>query len=1089
MNTHLLSRLEPYLRWGLPGRMRSGLSVSISIVFVMLIGRWDGRFEVWAQDMANHPPRAVAYDAQVRGALAGFEDAWPEVQSQALSILDELEALEQLPDSAIPHIGKLLKYPDDAVRLAAIRACGNLGMRAVPFLPDIAAFLAHPNAELQAAAITALGKAGKGREDVYIPQLAPLLEAQNFSLRLTTLYALRNLDPGGQSYLPMIVDGLTHPESRLRAEAVMLLESLGTDAAPYVSRIGALLHDTDAAVQVEALKLLGAFGEIPADIRTQIVALVDSKDFDVQLEAIRSLGKLRPLEETALQKLVSLLHHKRAEFRAAAIMSITAIIPDHPEYIHDLVESLHDHESRVRMAALQALGQLGSTAKPSLSEVRPLLADPEWEIRAAAVSVLGRLGQVDQAVIPEIKALLHDQDWFVRLNAVRAIGFLLQTDETAFDEFALLLADEHENVRVATIETLGNLGERANVYSGQLIALLAHPSPNLRAATSVALRKIGVMGIESLPALLQAGYADPGRTAEIRVLAHLVGAGNADAEWLLRWTGNPGENYPDLSILSPESARESLYSFDAAWAGTIQFPEILNELTRQSAKIIGQMRGQWHTDDILLLQQYTNHFEVARSPLAQSLKMQVLQLKIQQAIHHPIFVATILGVLHPIIWLGLILAYPYAASIRAIFFWNPYVRKIAGLWYIQVALVNFPGLRQRLFQPFRQTLLSDAALEHFDDASYFKESQVLPEAAEETLAIHKAIPEIQGRIVLTGESGVGKTMFARYLMKYATRATVYLPAEKCAEGIVSAIQPKLRGEAQDVYFLKELVRAGALDLCVDGLDALSAQHQVQVTRFLAHGCKGNVLVTARTADWNPPASFQTYQLQPLPQRHIQEFLKNCYRMLPEQVPVSHAEYVAHCKQYLERIIIGQVVDDVVTPAQQVLTNPMGLTLVACVLAYGREPDLVNLVEQVYHLMRETYQRLYHGSLFPLIQFAERVYMMRLNEEATIPHRRFVKEIACLEQYHMVLSRHSFDSYGNGVLEYFFRHEKIMEFFIAQAFVNSPHHRIEKHRDDPRFHNVAVLVQSSVPHEERKEHARVERVMGSARPSETIFERV
>jgi DNA replicative helicase MCM subunit Mcm2 (Cdc46/Mcm family) len=52
---------------------------------------------------------------------------------------------------------------------------------------------------------------------------------------------------------------------------------------------------------------------------------------------------------------------------------------------------------------------------------------------------------------------------------------------------------------------------------------------------------------------------------------------------------------------------------------------------------------------------------------------------------------------------------------------------------------------------------------------------------------------IKGQIILEGDSGLGKSMFLRYLAKNQERIVVFLPASKCDSGVSIAIQAKLLG--------------------------------------------------------------------------------------------------------------------------------------------------------------------------------------------------------------------------------------------------------------------------------------------------------
>ena len=72
---------------------------------------------------------------------------------------------------------------------------------------------------------------------------------------------------------------------------------------------------------------------------------------------------------------------------------------------------------------------------------------------------------------------------------------------------------------------------------------------------------------------------------------------------------------------------------------------------------------------------------------------------------------------------------------------------------------------------------------------------------------------------------------------------------------------------------------------------------------------------------------------------------------------------------------------------------MDLDIVAQMLAYGRDPNLFNLQQQQYEIMAEDYERVHIGRKFPLTEFSERVYQMRLNDETKLPKGEFIEEPA------------------------------------------------------------------------------------------------
>ncbi|MFM7576557.1 MAG: hypothetical protein ACKO5Q_06415, partial [Microcystaceae cyanobacterium] len=95
----------------------------------------------------------------------------------------------------------------------------------------------------------------------------------------------------------------------------------------------------------------------------------------------------------------------------------------------------------------------------------------------------------------------------------------------------------------------------------------------------------------------------------------------------------------------------------------------------------------------------------------------------------------------------------HSSQVQAIFFWNPKVRKVFGLWYVDFALTWIPFFRHKLFTPFKDSLLSDAHLDTFDAQAYFVNSYVKLRDSTDTKTIQEAIPEIKGQVILEGESG------------------------------------------------------------------------------------------------------------------------------------------------------------------------------------------------------------------------------------------------------------------------------------------------------------------------------------------------
>ena len=145
---------------------------------------------------------------------------------------------------------------------------------------------------------------------------------------------------------------------------------------------------------------------------------------------------------------------------------------------------------------------------------------------------------------------------------------------------------------------------------------------------------------------------------------------------------------------------------------------------------------------------------------------------------------------------------------------------------------------------------------------------------------------------------------------------------------------------------------------------------------------------------------------------------------------------------------------------------MDLTLVALMLSQGKQPDLFRLQEQQYQLMAAEYLENWKHE-FPLKKFSEAVYLMRLNDESAIPNEVFSQELSSMEdeKYKMVVSRQWENAEGESQKNWYFRHDKIMEFFLVQNFLGKSEEvkeRVIQHINDPRFRGVYLLLATLLP---------------------------
>jgi hypothetical protein len=700
-----------------------------------------------------------------------------------------------------------------------------------------------------------------------------------------------------------------------------------------------------------------------------------------------------------------------------------------------------------------------------------VLGTPEPIVRTHAALALGALGDAGQAW--RLVALLKDKDASVRAAAVEALGVLAAKDPAAVQKYAgdvvPLLKDGDLIFRSAAAKALGVLGD---VNQTPLLVRLRHIVPNLahgvtevRSHAAAALIGLGQQPPPVIAKILCLPYDDPLDAAELRWQAYYLSGGDPTAILLIRWLGRPAKT-PELPR-DRIAALAALQTFEDAWDNCDPTPFLKNDLAQSIARVIDS-RDDWQESDLDALQRLQQklaaaHYLIEAGPVAKKIASLEWWRGAWQWFRGILWV--VVG--HAAFWAALILLYPRYPTIQAIFFWNPWVRRVFGFAYVGLLLTWIPFLRARLFAPFRESLLADAALDRFPEQNYFQDVEVKRKPSERTrLAdepgkpVAEAIPGLRGQVVLEGESGLGKSMFLRHLLSASRRLAVYLPAARCAEGVLPAVRKKLHGKAHDARFLRDLIYSGALDVYIDGLNEVSPETRVKINDFAENYFKGNIiLATQPLPDWRGPATASVYVLQPVAEDRIAAFLGS--RRQPADAAAKGDEYQDAVKRFLRSALRANQRKAAREWGLQVLSNPLDLTVVAGMLARKEKPDLYRLRQQQYELMAAEYKADNQDRDFPLTPFSEAAYEVRLHDEARLPEEKLRNELLALEKHKMVVRRVE-DVGGQARTVWLFAHEKIADFVVAQVFLGERSDKPTKHLHDPRFRGVYFLLAQLLP---------------------------
>ncbi|AVH70690.1 HEAT repeat domain-containing protein [Nostoc sp. 'Lobaria pulmonaria (5183) cyanobiont'] len=1039
---------------------------------------------------AKEKPKPKPQDWQINGISAALDDGYDKVKGYALNQLGEynLKDLKSLGNKSeyfaqkADNLLKDEKVPAE-VRSGAAEALGNLGSAAANYVPDIAKILKDEkvDATVRSGAAVALGNLGSAAAN-YVPDIAKILkdEKVDATVRSGAAVALGNLGSAAANYVPDILNFLKDEKvpAEVRSGAAVALGNLGSAAANYVPDIAKILKDekVSAYVRSGAAVALGNLGSAAANYVPDILNFLKDEKVDatVRSGAAVALGNLGSAAANYVPDIAKILKDEKvdATVRSGAAVALGNLGSAAANYVPDIAKILKDEkvDANVRYRAAVALGNLGSAAANYVPDILNFLKDEKVDanVRYRAAEALGNLGSAAANYVPDIAKILKDEkvDANVRYRAAVALGNLGSAAANYVPDILNFLKDEKvdANVRYRAAVALGNLGSAAANYVPDIAKILKDEKvdANVRYGAAVALGKIRKLELKEVIVILNNFY-EPGNSEylNLRFLTYFLSGGTEQVKTLLKWLGlGSPQVVPDK--LTQDQGVKTLNVFLQVWNSSQGLEALRSDLAKQISEVAANKNVPWQVQDIGLLQSHYSNLEQVHSTNANAVQSAIDKLKVWRWF----VLARNTILIHAAFWLALIFAYPKFPQVQAIFFWNPWVRRILGVGYVGFLLAWVPFLRRKLFEPFQPSLLADAGLDNFNDQSYFPQSRVKIPVSGDIFPVTSALPSIKGQIVLEGDSGLGKSMFLRHLVKNSQRILVYLPAQKCNKGVIEAIQDKLHGQAKDAGFLKNLIYSGAIDICIDGLNEVTADTRAKICQFVESYFRGNIIMTTQPLEWTPPSTAKTYYLQPLEQQQIQEFLISRQPRLPKDAKVQGDDYAKACTNYLTEVLNNQQAKEELNAVQRTLSNPMDLTVVALMLSQGKYPNLFRLQEQQYNLMAAEYLKEWNQE-FPLKKFSAAVYQMRLEDKQALPADEFYQVAMSLsdEKYKMVVSRQWEGEKGEAKKEWYFRHDKIMDFFLVQNFLgetDAAEGLLVDRMGDPRFRGVYFLLATLLP---------------------------
>ena len=409
----------------------------------------------------------MAADRQLREALPVFTRWLSHWDTRRRILAADSLALLGSPDG-IKVLVRVLGDPEQKVRLAVIRALGQLSSTSRQEVPALVRALEDTVASVRIAAVAALAAKKDGR--AVIPLMAAMRDSSS-DVRLASARALGALGDAGAG--PVLVEALEDTSDRVVTVAMDALASLAY--RPAVEPLIELFHHGRSGHRDKAAATLASLGgPLALDCLTRALAstsqYISAQKALVGQGAKASDAVIRLLQDPSTPRQVALRAlHIVQEARLASAVPVLLV-----------------HLERGRLSQVRLVKCLGIIGDPRAQ--RPLLAlleSPFTEVRRAALSALEHMA--DARAVQPIISLLRDRDRSIKLAAVKLLGGL--TAKSAVPQLSRLATDKDTALARAAAEALWRTADANSAAT--LLTLLDHADRRVRRLAAQALTSIG----------------------------------------------------------------------------------------------------------------------------------------------------------------------------------------------------------------------------------------------------------------------------------------------------------------------------------------------------------------------------------------------------------------------------------------------------------------------------------------------------------------------------------------------------------------------------------------------------------------------
>mmetsp|Transcript_59056 Transcript_59056/g.103344 ORF Transcript_59056/g.103344 Transcript_59056/m.103344 type:complete len:562 (+) Transcript_59056:88-1773(+) len=427
-----------------------------------------------------------------------------------IAACNTLGVIRETPQFSKGQVRQLIVSPNVDLSLAAIACLGKLN--ATDAIGDLIKLLSNEVPAVAAAAAKALGDIGDA--DQVVPEMANLLESQEYLMRRAALTVVKSSGKAATKYSATVVKLLGDSDPVVRQLAVDIYSMLGDDAKPLLDKTVKILSGQEGAAKCAAAMALGSMGAEScapklAELLTDTFEELASQDLWLKCTIKRPPVAMR-------------------RTCCAGAMALSMLGEKGAAYAKDVSKLLRDDNWEVRVGALEALGGMGKAGAAFEPVVVEMFSDSEVAVVCAALIACGKMGEAvggsSKEVVEKVAKKLTVQQAFIRTAAAKALcymGLEVQGQHEAlikaFDDrcprvkvnameavarsgpigtllaprIGVMFRDENRLVRAGAVSVMPIMGERGANLLDEMTFLLEDPEAEVRAACVTAIGAFG----------------------------------------------------------------------------------------------------------------------------------------------------------------------------------------------------------------------------------------------------------------------------------------------------------------------------------------------------------------------------------------------------------------------------------------------------------------------------------------------------------------------------------------------------------------------------------------------------------------------